>query len=397
MKKALFWGLLLILLYFFIELTCYAALQFAKIRKSTFYRPVPFQLSAQHKEEIRLLLSEKIGGVRHDSVLGWTLPPRGTGPVNSQGLSAEHNPAFERKLRVATFGESFTQGVNVSDEETWQGHWVRINPALEVTNFGLGGYGLDQAFLRYKAESARLESQVTMIGFMSENIYRTVSVFRPFYLYFTGLPLTKPRFVDQNGRLTLIENPLPTVKDYRLFLTEERKLLKRLGEHDFFYKEFQTGAFNFLPSVQLFKIILHTPSPLINNREAIISKGIYNTRSEAFKVTAMIFDEFHREVLKNGSLPIIIVYPTASDIRQYRKNRTKVYQPLIDYLTVKGFRHVDLMEAFEMFGKGNKVGDFFGPNHHYSSFGNEIVARYLSYYWEKNRIVGFLAEELQKI
>ena len=45
---------------------------------------------------------------------------------------------------------------------------------MEVINFGVGGFGLDQAYLRYLEDGIQYKSHIVMIGFMSENIYRNV-------------------------------------------------------------------------------------------------------------------------------------------------------------------------------------------------------------------------------
>ena len=43
---------------------------------------------------------------------------------------------------------------------------------VDLSIFGVPGYGLDQAFLRYLEEGRRFGFDVVLIGFMTENIFR---------------------------------------------------------------------------------------------------------------------------------------------------------------------------------------------------------------------------------
>jgi hypothetical protein len=51
-----------------------------------------------------------------------------------------------------------------------------------------------RAYLRYHQEGKRFRPHVVLIGFMSENIRRAVTVYRPFYQPESRAPLAKPRF-----------------------------------------------------------------------------------------------------------------------------------------------------------------------------------------------------------
>ena len=49
-----------------------------------------------------------------------------------------------------------------------------------MLNFGVGGYGLDQALLRFSAESAAFHPQVVLIGVIADDVLRGVNVFGRF-------------------------------------------------------------------------------------------------------------------------------------------------------------------------------------------------------------------------
>jgi len=53
--------------------------------------------------------------------------------------------------RVALVGDSFTFGMEVPYEDTWGAQLERaLAGDVQVLNFGVDGYGVDQAYLRYR-------------------------------------------------------------------------------------------------------------------------------------------------------------------------------------------------------------------------------------------------------
>ena len=149
----------------------------------------------------RKILGSVIAGTTEYDVysraLGWTIRPHGASPplyqANAQGIRAdaecEEDPAGP--LRLAAFGDSFTHGDDVPNAAAWP---ARLAQTLDVPvlNFGVGGDGLDQAYLRYLGEGRRYRPAVVLIGLMSGDPLRHVTVYRPFYSSHTGMPLAKP-------------------------------------------------------------------------------------------------------------------------------------------------------------------------------------------------------------
>lgn len=110
-------------------------------------------------------------------------------------------------------------------------------PNIEALNFGVGAFGLDQAYLRYLEDGIQYNSHIVLIGFMPDNIYRNVNTYRPFLNSRTRMPLAKPRFVIRDGRLSLVPNPMQTLNDYNMLLSNPRDVLSEIGIHDHYYKK----------------------------------------------------------------------------------------------------------------------------------------------------------------
>ena len=143
---------------------------------------------------------------------GWTnvlgrLP--GEPPVNidAQGLRGARETPLEHpsgKTRVEIFGDSFALGVDVSDSETYAAQLEDIDPSLEVLNFGVAGYGLDQCLLRFREDGARYHPDTVVIGLVSLLFLRSHSSFERWY---------KPFFEIENGELVLHGVPVPSPEE----------------------------------------------------------------------------------------------------------------------------------------------------------------------------------------
>ncbi len=217
------------------------------------------------------------------------------------------------------------------NHETWQEVLNRLDERLEVINFGVPAFGMDQAFLRFQHDGGHYQSHLVFIGFMTENIFRHVNRYRPFYAPKTGLPLAKPRFVVANQTLKLIENPIMTRDGYRDLLDQPAKHLPQFGSNDFFYQyKDHKGAFDFLPSVRYLKAASYQFSPL-GGRAKVMQNGSYREDSDAFKLTLKIFDDFVDQVNSKNMIPMIIIFPYQKDVKAYWKNKKKSYTPLLKH------------------------------------------------------------------
>jgi hypothetical protein len=164
-------------------------------------RPI---LSTEQLDILNRLEEDQETYVQFEPVLGWGIRPNLT--VDHRGATYTSNDIGIRALRsysldppegitrIAAFGPSFTHGDEASDEATWTYLLEQARPELEVMNWGVGGYGTDQAYLRYKDQGARYAPHIVLIGYEDENMYRNVSRFRPFYQSRSERPLTKPVF-----------------------------------------------------------------------------------------------------------------------------------------------------------------------------------------------------------
>lgn len=357
------------------------------------YRPISTtQLSPRHEKALKRFIQEDIDHTGFSATLGWTIKPntsaaQGAYVSNSARMRSAREYSLSPpvdKVRLATFGDSYTFGVEVRNDQTWQEQLVGLDDRFEILNFGVGGHGLDQAYLRYLHEGIPYSPDIVIAGFMTENINRAINVYRPYYLEQTGIPLTKPRFLLDGEGIRLIENPHRRLADYRQLLERPGSILPALGEHDFYYHaRYAEHPIDFLRSVRLGKIVIY--DLLIN--KTYTRKGHYSEGSEAYRLTLKLFEAFHRSALQNGSLPILLIYPHFSDVVDVKTQRAKKYQPLLTWLKTNGYLHLDIMDSIELFEASNPVNDFYTRTRgHYSPAGNRFVANQVLEWLRQNEL-----------
>jgi hypothetical protein len=155
----------------------------------------------------------------YDRELGWTVGPNRRSPdglyfssvegIRSAGPNirmADQTPRF----RVALIGDSHAFSFEVPFEDSWGYHLQRLlGGDVQVLNFGVDGYGIDQIYLRYQRNVRSWKPHVVVLGFGGHDLWRTMAVY-PFVSF--GWPgyIVKPRFVIENEELKLLNVPLPT-------------------------------------------------------------------------------------------------------------------------------------------------------------------------------------------
>jgi hypothetical protein len=83
-------------------------------------------------------------------------------------------------------GDSFTFGLEVRYEDTWPRQLERLlGPEFQVLNFGVDGYGVDQAYLRYRRDGLAWRPEIVVLGVIDDDFRRTMCVYA--FLCFPGL------------------------------------------------------------------------------------------------------------------------------------------------------------------------------------------------------------------
>lgn len=319
---------------------------------------------------------------RHNPDLGWDT--NFSSPFGERPKTRDYGRAL-----MTTFGDSNTYCGEVGPEDTWQEYLSEILQA-DVYNFGVGGYGTDQAYLKYREKAAALRPAIVALGLITENMGRVVNSYRPFYNPETGIRLPKPRFELEHGALVLKQNPILDKADL-LKLTNEA-FLEELGRKDFWYRfdrPFATFTFPYsrcLVSRPLWDRVLsrgddRNPRP----REELWRQEEYSTLMFA------IFRQFVADVSAAGATPIIVLLPQRSDVRSQLEEERPRYAVgrILDHCEAAGYHCFEAITALADNVKSAGDMDRFFPGH-ISAGGNRIIAVHFAAYLKE------LADELGK-
>ena len=242
---------------------------------------------------------QRAGAGVFDSELGWTNTPFAPDrkdalcftSTGARGRRRYENQIPAGKTRVLTFGDSFTYGAEVGDEDSWQHQLEARREYLEVPNYGVGGYGTDQALLRFRRIAPSLEKDAVLMGINVENIGRNVNRYRPLYHPRTASAVAKPRFRFGNEGLQLVPMPCSTREDL-ILLVKTGNILEQIQDHEHWLEPESPLALSGLGRLYLGwrAYSARQPNELWADRQG-----------EPFRITLAILEHFYREALEDGA------------------------------------------------------------------------------------------------
>lgn len=347
-------------------------------------RPIPADLllPLSYKQERLQRLAVGDTYVRFDRELGWVTMPdtvrkdtRVTYQNNRAGLRArrEYDPdPAPGTIRLAAFGESFTYCQEVDLADCWTDQLERLLPDTEVLNYGVPGYGPDQTLLRYEREGAAYHPCAVLIGFMDENVNRTVTRFYPFYQPDTGLVASKPRFLIRDGALELLPNPVADPQQ----LEQTAWVEATLGADDAWYYPhlFTPSPLDWLKLYQVGRSALYRGE----REDASIRRMLrsYHERDEAFQLSELILARLVADVRADGATPVVLLFSPASELDAMLHGRPPAHAPLRDWLASSGIPYVDVTDP--LVDEARTSGLNAVVDTHYRPRGNTVVARRLA-------------------
>jgi hypothetical protein len=313
--------------------------------------------------------------------LGWDL--RKIVERGPNGEKKGHPYQTQARYKSKAFGDSFVEGVR-SPLTTFE-YYVEELSGWECLNYGVSGFGPDQGTLKYQATDVR--TQYAMLGLLDETIGRTVNRLRGFYTLEESYR-TKPRYiVGEDGRVTLLANPIRDPKD--LVRLQDPAYVDDLRRYDYWSNYYQRlnapyamrwpATAVVLPHLDFFvvqggRLLLHAIRPtyetsLWRSRHYHLYQ---DENSEGMIVLRHIMDEFAATARSRGEVPIVLVFAAAETMEIMRDFQRKPYQPLVDHLTRSGVEFIDFGDVFQRDGEFSRY--YINGDGHYNAAGNRRVA-----------------------
>lgn len=355
------------------------------------WRPLPpfgaCTTSAQRewldRQTRELAANEEPGPTRFDAELGW-VPIAGARVITSDGLLTAYNSIGARSqreyterpgpdvLRVACFGDSFTHGDEVSNADTWSEQLEHTHPRIEVLNFGVGGYGTDQALLRQRRNGLH-GARVACMGLFLDNVGRNVNRYRPWYWPNSPSCVAKPRFVLVDGELELVPIPYAT-REELVEAVASGRVLEDLTPHEFW------SAATRWPWTRHSSIARLSRGYFLY-RERSNERWLTSLEDEPYNVSLALLTAFHRETLERGAQrSIVILFVGEAELARRATGGSRYWQTLAGDLAARGIETLDVSDALldAWIAAGDRPQSVLFSGHHYSRTANGIVARELA-------------------
>ena len=302
-----------------------------------------------------------------------------------------------KKTKITSFGGSFVFGRQVKDFETWQ-EFISKDKNYNLTNYGVGNYGTDQAILRYKYTKFNKSVDTVLLGIVPEHISRIQSEWKHFF-EFGNIHGFKPKFYLRNEKLLLKKNPLKKNTKFKNL----NKIIESCIKTDRFYDEkFKKNIFRFpylftffrnlkFISKILFIFVIHNKDPNIKDlflkevmkRNIISSHNLYGEKYSRQLFLKLI--KYYKKIAKEKNhKPFLIIFPQKIDIIEDKTN--KIYINYFRKIISKELSVLDLTVHFnKQKCKKYFVNSIYGG--HLNSKGNRFVANKIKNFLEKNNVV----------
>jgi hypothetical protein len=304
-----------------------------------------------------------------DEMLGWTVGPnRQVGTLyfsSDEGIrSAALNVRYavrQPQYRIATVGDSFTFADEVSFEASWANRLEQqLGSNIQVLNFGVSAYGLDQAYLRYLRDVRPWHPNLVVLGFIWHDLYRSLVVYTFVSTPKWASPFAKPRLVADAGTVRPLNVPVPSPPE----------ILSAHAVTDLPFLEYDLGfepmEWTWRPyhHSYLVRFVLSRLHPSWNGSEDV--------SRQAIALGEEIIASFARIATDEGSTPLVVYFPGRSDFEgSARPEKISV----LGFLRERRIRYEDLTSCLSKFD----VSDLFIEGRtHYSHEGNARVATCLA-------------------
>jgi hypothetical protein len=317
-----------------------------------------------------LQAAPKLAYFVEDSLLGWTVGDSRTGlggmyQSSVEGIrSARAGIAYADNRaphRIATVGDSFTFGLEGPFEDSW-GFKLgdALGPSSVVLNFGVDGFGVDQAYLRYLRDVRPWHPQVTIFGFILHDLTRSLSVYTFITFPEWGYPFSKPRFRIVGETPELMNVPL----------ISPGAIIRQRAVSELPFIEYDPGydpaqwqpRFYYASYLVRFVLSRFPHYPPVKPEASDETLRRLNT--------ALLL-EFTRTATAEGTIPIVAYYPGRSD---FNGEDTSAKDSVLAALGRAGVRTLDLTSCVRQVGPERA---FIPGSHHYAAAGNAAVARCL--------------------
>lgn len=342
--------------------------------------------------------------VEYDRDLGWSTVKnyktqpytrQGRRPIvtithNSKGYRMDHE-VNETKPKIIITGDSLSYGFWVDDKKVVSAKLSKmLGDKYEVINLGVGGYGTDQAFLRFLRDGLPYRPKVVVHALFTNDFSNIVANYQ--YNVF------KPMFVIDNGTLKLTNYPVPVSKDMERSYPKVRehpikgfeRLMQSWSHLYVLYK-------NKIPIIKSkIEYAFKTPQKIdyFNSYKDgefwVIERDYTNITKYSFYLNSQILKAYNQLAKENNITFILVVIGDRISVDSEMQKATvknyynidedffdydKIYNLLDRFAEDNDIRIINLYPLFKKEFRENKRNMYLDGDHHLNDYGHELFAK----------------------
>ena len=295
-----------------------------------------------------------------------------------------------KKTEFDVFGDSFAFCRYVNDNETWESY-LENKIKSKVNNFGVGNYGLDQSYLKYRKYRNKLKSNIIIFNFVPETIARINSYWKH-YREFGNILGFKPLYIQKKNELVLKKIPIK-----KNFSKEKiHRLIEKIKRDDVFYKKkFLNEKFIFpytfcyfknikKISVILFYLILNRLFKNKTFKDRAISEVLIHNIMQSHKMYKNTFFNnklkslilmMNKQIKKDKKKMVLIVSPQFLDLKsKYLKYSQNFFSRLPKEILCIDLSKYIIKKNYNKFYFEDKYGG------HFNKIGNKYISKIILNY-----------------
>ena len=299
-----------------------------------------------------------------------------------------------QKSEYVIFGDSYALSRQVNESQTIP-HLLGIMYNKFFPNYGVGNYGLDQAYLRYLKYKYLFKDKHIIFIVVPETIVRINTRWRHFHE--TGNIFGfKPKFsINKENQLFIEENPIKKFSDYENIFKSFKNHTSDLINDPMYKYRFNGEAINF---ENLAKFKLETISKLFEYFEWILrqnylrkigdydgltirmkSNAFFTNKCYTINSTLILLEKLILEIKKetNNNMSIFII-PQLSDLNKKHIIRKKFFNRIANQHKIKIYDATDFL--IKEMGSVEKSALLYvekGYGGHLRNEGNLLIAKWI--------------------
>lgn len=321
-----------------------------------------FDFDAKLDEIVGVFSSESF-----DEKLGWDRQP------------VMRNLGKDKNYFAQSYGDSFVYCSEVPEEDSWQAYFRSLT-GKAIANFGVGGYGIDQAVLKFEEFHKSLDTEVAILGIYRQMHLRNLS---HQYVYLTHAEHNrfafKPIFSRQSDGYDVSYPPCNNA-ECLLDLLKNRKdeLEPFLERHDYFFVKNKSLAANRFPRTLMLPKMW--PELAYQKYGSVQEKHFFPT-DEAVDLSSHLVRRFVDKCRKENIQPLILLIYSVRDLETIRYGN-KPDEIFVDGLRKEQIPFLDTSEFILENWPHDRLRELKAEGPHFAAQGNHLVAQALATYFE---------------